>query len=149
MSSLVLKSSQSGVFVTSQWKMEIGELRFLNCPDSPRMGFAHKVQIKQFPALVKAGCREAAGRFVQENQFPDQHHPGASRHPSSAEEWNIGRYRVFLCKADLMRFSGSKITTRSTKVLCRLCFCLCVSCGYFPCPERQIGGASQLARIRV
>jgi len=35
--------------------------------------------------LVKAGCREAAGRLVQENQSVDQHHPGASRHPSSEE----------------------------------------------------------------
>jgi hypothetical protein len=57
--------------------------------------------LAQFPALVKAGCRtegrarkgeasrEAAGRFVQENEFLDQHHPGASRHSSSAEEGNF------------------------------------------------------------
>jgi hypothetical protein len=35
-----------------------------------------KLRGEQFPALVKAGCREAAGRFVQENEFLDQHHPG-------------------------------------------------------------------------
>ena len=39
-----------------------------------------------FPALAKTGCREAAGRFDQPNQFFEQHHPGASRHPSSFEE---------------------------------------------------------------
>ena len=37
-----------------------------------------------FPALAKAACREAAGRFVQQNPFLEQHHPGASRHPSSS-----------------------------------------------------------------
>jgi len=44
---------------------------------------------EQLPALVKAGSREAAGRFVQDNQFLDQHHPGASRHSSSNEEGSL------------------------------------------------------------
>jgi len=47
-------------------------------------------EASELPALVRAGCtiKRWAGRLVQENQSLDQHHPGASRHPSSAEEGN-------------------------------------------------------------
>ena len=52
----------------------------------------------KLPSLVKEGSRreararqgeasrKAAGGCVQKNQILDQHHPGASRHPSSSEE---------------------------------------------------------------
>jgi hypothetical protein len=58
---------------------------------------------KLLPALVKAGRREAAGRFVQENKFLDQHHPGASRHPASVEEGSF-RSKIHLMREALLRY---------------------------------------------
>ena len=57
--------------------------------------------MSKLPALVKAGCREAAGRFVQEINRTGSDQPGASRHPSSSEEgslrsWWLGLIFVFL-----------------------------------------------------
>jgi hypothetical protein len=40
----------------------------------------------QFPSLVKGGWPRSGGVVRSRNNFLDQHHPGASRHPSSAEE---------------------------------------------------------------
>src|SRR5262245_62639408 len=39
------------------------------------------------PPWQRRGARRA-GWLVQDNQSLDQHHPGASRHPSSSEEGN-------------------------------------------------------------
>ena len=76
-------------------------LRFLRSA-----GFAHKVGTSELPALVKAGCRVAAGRLVQENESLDQHHPGASRHPSSSEEGSSAHSFDFMCKAVLLPVGG-------------------------------------------
>jgi hypothetical protein len=96
-------------------------------PSNPRsririshlLGFAHKVEIEpSSPPQLRRGeprPRSASpiGRSInrgrgwggvgQENQSIDQRHPGASRHPSSAEEGSLLPRSDFMCKAHLLR----------------------------------------------
>src|SRR6185295_3235795 len=58
-----------------------------------RFRHSSNLQASKLPALVKTGCRDSGGAVGSKNGFSDQHHPGATRHPSSPEEGSFWRTR--------------------------------------------------------